>query len=290
MISPSAIPTQNHGLPRYRRARQQNAAHNSAEVEPHGVFRLKSNAKGRANGQPPPRILRLQQTNHEVGDQHPPQVIKCRVLKFGALKQRQRRERNRQRRSGLGEPSAAKFSRHEPGNHHGERLRDYRKQTQSHQRESKDGKPHPLHKRRQRRIRYESPIKMPRIAQNLQLVSMKPVAPIREHMNQPDDRSNAQQRSRVTRKASINLPGVRLQCHFGILAIRPHWRQIPHSGPRRHQVAPASCRLSRGHLTLALGSTLGSTSPVLNFFLFSLRAFLSGGASYLPPGLMLSSL
>ena len=153
-------------------------------------FVWKSNADGRADRQPPPRILRLQQPNHEVGNQHPPQIIKSRVLKFRPLEQRQRRERNRKRSSHLGETSSAQFPRHQPSKDNSQRLRDHGKHSQSHHRQSKDGKPNPLHKRRQRRIRHESPVQMPRIAQNLQLVSMKSVPPIGEHVNQRHNRRN----------------------------------------------------------------------------------------------------
>ena len=83
------------------RAREHDAAENSGDVKDDGVLGQQAQADNGADGQPPARILRLQQANREVRDQHPPQVIEGRVLELGAFEQRQRRERDGESRREL---------------------------------------------------------------------------------------------------------------------------------------------------------------------------------------------
>jgi hypothetical protein len=50
-----------------------------------------------------------------------------------------------------------------------------------------------LHKWRQRRVRHKSPVKMPRVAQELQLIAMEAVAIVGEQMDERDCGADADQ-------------------------------------------------------------------------------------------------
>ena len=62
---------------------------------------------GRADGKTPARIFGFEKAHDEVRDQHPPEKIERGVLEFGALKERQRRERDGKRRRDLRQTRAA---------------------------------------------------------------------------------------------------------------------------------------------------------------------------------------
>ena len=81
------MPAQNQPLSEIAARRgEHDADENAGDEKDDGVLGEQSEADGGADGQPPAGILRFEQANGEVGDQHPPEEIEGRVLELRALK------------------------------------------------------------------------------------------------------------------------------------------------------------------------------------------------------------
>ena len=99
-----------------------------------------------------------------------------------AFKDRQGRECDGQRGCDLGETVAAEVARHEAGDEDDDGLREDRKEAQTGEREAEEGEADVLDERRERRIGDKTPIEMPRVGEELQLVAMEAVAAVGEQM------------------------------------------------------------------------------------------------------------
>ena len=71
---------------------------NAGDVEDDGVFCVEAETKRSADRKQPARIFRLEQTDDEVSDEHPPEKIERGVLKFVAFEDLRRGKARRRER------------------------------------------------------------------------------------------------------------------------------------------------------------------------------------------------
>jgi len=106
------------------RTGEHNTGENPCNVKHHGIFGQQSQADYSTDGQPPARVLCFEQPDREVRDQHPPQVIEGRILKFRPFEKWKRRQSYGESRRDLGEAAAAQFLGHQPRDDDGRSLRN----------------------------------------------------------------------------------------------------------------------------------------------------------------------
>jgi hypothetical protein len=167
-------------------AGEQHCAEDAGDEEDDRVFGLKSQSKYSANGQPPSRIVALQQPNHEVGGKDPPEIVEGGVLEFCALEERQRRERDSKRGGDLSQAPAAQFAGHQAGDDNGPGLGEDGKEPQADERGAEQRHADVFDKGRKGRIGHESPVEMAGVGEELEFVAVEAVAAVGEQMQQGD--------------------------------------------------------------------------------------------------------
>ena len=114
------------GLEETARRGQDESQENARNVEDDGVFGEQTKADDCSDGEPPARILRFQQPDCQICDEHPPDEIERSVLKLVAFKDLDRRKADSESRRDLREARAAEMFGHEAGEDDDRGLREDR--------------------------------------------------------------------------------------------------------------------------------------------------------------------
>ena len=80
------------------RGSEDEAGENAGDKEDDGVFGFEPETERSADGEPPARVLRLEQADDEVGGEHPPEEIERSVLKLVAFEELRLAKMRRQER------------------------------------------------------------------------------------------------------------------------------------------------------------------------------------------------